>query len=64
MEIILPLCGSLVEFLMESNKDIGWYLDVDCVRDAFSFSIDMIVALSCCLFVYLNVILQLPSEPR
>ena len=48
---------------MENNKDIGWYLDVDCACDAFSFSMDamlalsccLLLALSCCLFVYLNV---------
>ena len=47
---------------MENNKDIGWYLDVDCAGDVFSFSMDAMLALSCCLllatccclFVYLN----------
>ena len=56
---------------MENNKDIWWYLDMDCACDAFSFSIDMmlalsyclLLALSCCLLVYLNVTLQLPSVP-
>ena len=46
---------------MENNKDIGWYLDVDCASDAFSFSMDAMLALSYCLFAYLNVTLQLPS---
>ena len=47
---------------MESSKDIGWYLDMDC--DAFSFCMDTMLALSCCLFLCLNVALQLQSVPR
>ena len=45
---------------MENNKNIGWYLDIDYVYVAFSFSMDTMLVLSCCLFVYLNVALQLP----
>ena len=48
---------------MESNKDMGWYLDVDCACDAFSFSMIAMLALSCCLFMYLNVALRLHSVP-
>ena len=50
--------------LMENSKGIGWYLNMDCACDAFSFSMDAMYALSCCLFVYLNVTLQLPTVPR
>ena len=36
---------------MEDSKDIGWYLDVDCACDAFSFSMNAMLALSCCLLL-------------
>ena len=48
---------------MADTKDMRWYLDVDCACDAFSFSMDAMLALSCCLFVSLDVALQLPSVP-
>ena len=57
---------------MESNKDVKWYLDLDCAFDTFSITMDamlalsccFLLALSCCLIVCLNVALQLPSVPR
>ena len=48
---------------MEKNKGIGLYLDINCACDAFPFSMDTMLALSCCLFVYFNIALQLPSVP-
>ena len=57
---------------MENNKDIGWYLDVDCACDTFSAPMDprwslsgcLLLELSCFFFVYLKVTLQLPSVSR
>ena len=40
------------------------YLDMDCANNTFSFSMDMMLALSCCLFVYLSVTLRVPSVPK
>ena len=32
---------------MENNKDVESYLDADCACDAFSFSMDVMLASSC-----------------
>ena len=49
-----------MRLLLQTKKDVGWDLDMDSACDAFSFSMDTMLALFCCLFVYLNVALQLP----
>ena len=48
---------------MEDSKDIGWYLDVDCTFDAFSSSMDAMLALFV-VYCFLNVDLQLLSVSR
>ena len=57
---------------MESNRDMRWYLHVDCACNALSFPMDAMLAFSCCLLlalfcylsVYLNVVLRLSIVPR
>ena len=39
---------------MENNKGIGWYLVMDCPCDKFSFTMDTMLTLSCCLLLGLS----------
>ena len=49
---------------MEKNKDIGWYLNVDCACDALSFFMDTMLALSCCFLLALScVYLSISMSP-
>ena len=60
MQFFLQLCDYLMDILWSfngNNKNIEWNLDMDSACDAFSLSMNAILALSRCLLVYLNVAL-------
>ena len=49
--------------LVEGNKRVGGYLDMDCAYCASPLSMDAVLALFSCLFIYLNVALWLLGVP-